>query len=138
MKVELTDFETFWTFYPRRVAKQAAMKAYAKALKMTTAETIAHAAKCYARERAGQDVTFTKHPASWLNAGHWGDYGPTVGESKNNAPASFYAAFTSPEREAWDAYGRKFRGLNYPQDRHGGWFFPTRWPPHMGDDQNAN
>lgn len=127
MKTDLSGFDFFWLAYPRRVAKIAARKAYEKALKMTTADNITHAAKCYARERMGQDEKFTAHPASWLNAGHWGDYGPQP--TTPSTAAGFYADFMSRELEVWDAYGRKTKGQGYPRDRRGGWHFPTRWPP---------
>jgi hypothetical protein len=43
-------------------------------------------------------------------------------------PNEFYAAFGSPELDAWDAYGR-MKGKTYPRDKRGGWTFPTQWPP---------
>jgi hypothetical protein len=42
--------------------------------------------------------------------------------------SQFYAWDESPQRKAWDAYGRK-NGRSYPKDREGGWYFPTEWPP---------
>lgn len=134
---ELNGFDLFWVAYPRRVAKQAAMKMYARALKLTTADKIIAAARAYATERAGQDATYTKHPASWLNAGCWGDYDGGPGGPGEPKPAGFYASFTSAEREAWDAYGKATRGRDYPRDRAGGWFFPTRWPPGYETTQAA-
>jgi hypothetical protein len=50
-----------------------------------------------------------------------------------SAPAGFYAAFTSAELDAWNAYGRATKGINYPQDKRGRWHFPTRWPPAYGE-----
>lgn len=69
------DFEEFWRQYPKRVAEEAALKAYRaviKTKKVTSAELLAGAMR-YAAERSGQDPRFTKHPASWLNAGCWAD-----------------------------------------------------------------
>lgn len=48
----------------------------------------------------------------------------------------FHADFGSAELDAWDAYGRATRGMNYPRDRSGGWTFPTRWPPK--EEENAD
>ena len=30
---------------------------------------------------------------------------------------------------AWDAYGLATNGKAYPRSRHGGWRFPSQWPP---------
>ena len=40
----------------------------------------------------------------------------------------YYAAFSSPELEAWNAYEKKI-GKSTPRDKAGGWRFPSRWPP---------
>jgi hypothetical protein len=66
-------FEEFYAAYPRRVAKLAALKAYIKAIKVTTPDVIIAGARRYARERQGQDDQFTKHPSTWLNGGCWND-----------------------------------------------------------------
>lgn len=134
MKEDLEGFEEFWKVFPRRVAKQAALRMYKRAQKLTTSAEILRAAKLYAQERLGQDAAFTKHPATWLNAGCWGDYPQE--EKTETSTAGFYAAFTSPELDAWNMYGRKTRGMSYPADKRGGWFFPTRWPP--GYDVNKS
>lgn len=135
MKEDLEGFDEFWKVYPRRVAKQAAIRMYKRALKLTTSAEILRAAKRYMGERYGKDEAFTKHPATWLNAGCWDDY-PQVEETKN-ASAGFYAAFTSEELDAWNAYGRKTKGLNYPADKRGGWYFPTQWPPGYQTERAA-
>jgi hypothetical protein len=67
-------FEKFWRIYPKRVAKEAARKAFAKAVKDSVdPEVIIAGAKRYAITRGGQDPKYTKHPATWLNAGCWQD-----------------------------------------------------------------
>lgn len=72
---EPEGFAEFWAAYPRRVAKAAARKAYASALKRTSVAEILAGAERYARERRAQDEKFTAHPASWLNADRWADEG---------------------------------------------------------------
>jgi hypothetical protein len=70
-------FERFWAVYPRKVAKEAARKAFAKVVENGTAvETLIAGAQRYAVERKGQDPKYTKHPATWLNAGCWEDEAP--------------------------------------------------------------
>jgi hypothetical protein len=64
-------FEEFWRCYPRKVAKDAARRAFVAA--GVDRELLIAGAKRYAIERAGEDPKFTKHPATWLNAGCWED-----------------------------------------------------------------
>jgi hypothetical protein len=67
-------FDRFWKAYPKRVAKEAARKAYDKALERgATDAALLAGAQRYAAERNGQDAKFTKHPATWLNGGCWED-----------------------------------------------------------------
>jgi Helix-turn-helix domain len=80
-------FEEWWKIYPRKVAKGAARKAYASALKKATPEQINTGALRYAAERTGQDDKYTKHPATWLNAECWADeHGTTCKPNGNAAP----------------------------------------------------
>jgi len=66
------DFEKFWNTYPIKVGKGAAMKAWVKAIKKTTAEVIVEGADRYARD-PNRDPSFTAHPATWLNGDRWLD-----------------------------------------------------------------
>jgi Helix-turn-helix domain len=68
-------FETFWSVYPRKVAKEAARRAYERIAGAGTvsADEIVAGAQRYAEARQTQDPTFTKHPATWLNGGCWND-----------------------------------------------------------------
>jgi hypothetical protein len=65
-------FEDFWKIYPRKVGKQAALKAFEKAVKCAKAEEILEGAKRYANDPNRVDA-FTAHPTTWLNAGRWTD-----------------------------------------------------------------
>jgi len=74
--IDNTDaaFADFWRAYPRRVAKGAARKAFAKAIKNgVEPAAIIEAARRYAAERAGEEARFTKHPSTWLNGECWDD-----------------------------------------------------------------
>jgi hypothetical protein len=68
-------FDRFWPVYPKRVGKQDAYKAFERAIgkRGVDPEKIIAAAGRYASERANEDPQFTKHPATWLNAGCWDD-----------------------------------------------------------------
>lgn len=65
-------FEEFWNEYPRKVGKQAAIKAFTKAIKITTPKEVIDGAKRYANDPNRVDA-FTAHPTTWLNAGRWAD-----------------------------------------------------------------
>lgn len=130
-KEELNGFDEFWSVYPRKVGKIDAMKAYKGALRLTTADDILYAADKYAHERLGEDKQYTKLPAGWLRAGRWGDYAATPATVSNAMPG-FYASFSSPELEAWNAYERTIRKTS-PRDKRGGWTFPTQWPPNNNE-----
>lgn len=71
------DFRAFWAAYPRRVAKGAARKAWRSIMKkggVEAADIIAGAAAYCDDPNRKPDITFTAHPASWLNAERWTDY----------------------------------------------------------------
>jgi hypothetical protein len=65
-------FDDFWSKYPRKVGKQAAQKAFLKAIKVAPVEEILAGAERYANDPNRVD-TFTAHPTTWLNAGRWAD-----------------------------------------------------------------
>lgn len=67
-----TGFDAFWDEYPRRVGKQAAIKAWTKAVKHTTPAALLDGALRLAQDPNREDQ-FTPHPATWLNEGRWED-----------------------------------------------------------------
>jgi hypothetical protein len=67
------SFNEFYSNYPKKVGKLAAMKAYEKALKLVDATTLLHAAIQYSQATRGKDPKFIPHPATWLNQGRWDD-----------------------------------------------------------------
>jgi hypothetical protein len=67
----MTPFDTFWQAYPRHVGKLAAMKAYAKALRLASAEQILAGVEVY--KRIKPPYADWAHASSWLNAGRWMD-----------------------------------------------------------------
>lgn len=66
-------FDLFWTIYPRKVGKGAALKAWNKARKTATSEQILAACNLYAALRRTEDPQYTAHPATWLNQERWLD-----------------------------------------------------------------
>lgn len=66
------DFAIFWSAYPRRTAKLAALKAYERARRLDSAENILAGVERY-RRHLPEEVRFICHPATWLNQGRWMD-----------------------------------------------------------------
>jgi len=66
-------FDEFWAAYPKRVGKDAARKAFTKAIKRASIETILAGARRYASDPNLPEKQFIPDPATWLNAGRWGD-----------------------------------------------------------------
>jgi len=62
------EFETFYDAYPLKVGKGAAHKAWLKATHVTPNEELIAGAQRYAAD-PNRDPSYTKHPATWLNAG---------------------------------------------------------------------
>ncbi|AHH22084.1 hypothetical protein NONO_c73280 [Nocardia nova SH22a] len=65
-------FDDFWNAYPRRQAKGAAIKAWAKAVKRASPREIVDGASRFAAD-PNRDPAFTAMPATWLNADRWDD-----------------------------------------------------------------
>lgn len=65
-------FDRFYGAYPRHEGKDAARKAFAKALERTSIEVIVAGSERY-RDDPNREGGFTKLPSTWLNAGCWDD-----------------------------------------------------------------
>lgn len=86
------EFDEFYKLYPRKVAKQAALKAYKTARKKHSAAVILEGLQRYLVEVSDKDKQFIAHPATWLNGGRWGD------ELAASAPSD---TKTMAERASW-------------------------------------
>lgn len=72
------EFQVFWSVYPRRVSRQDAMKAYAKARVLATAEDILVGVRAFVADLSPEDFTkerlrYLPHAATWLNKERWTD-----------------------------------------------------------------
>jgi hypothetical protein len=67
-----SDFNLFWSIYPRREAKGAARAAFTKALKKASVEEIIEGAKRFASD-PNRQPEFTAHASTWLNQERWTD-----------------------------------------------------------------
>lgn len=79
------SFAAFWTEYPHKVGKDAAARAYSKAVKRTDATTILeglrNAVQAWRREGwvdkgRAYGKHYVPHASTWLNGGRWADEVP--------------------------------------------------------------
>lgn len=63
-------FEDFWSVYPKKADKRAALKAWEKAIRRANPDTIADGAEAY-RDDPNREDGFTKNASTWLNADAW-------------------------------------------------------------------
>lgn len=73
--ISIAAFEDFYRAYPRKVARGAAEKTWAKL--RPNAELLAEMLAALQRWEVPTDPKFIPHPATWLNAKRWADE-PTV------------------------------------------------------------
>lgn len=66
-------FSDFWDAYPRKQAKQDALKAWTQALKRGASPSVVIAAACRLRDDPSRDPAYTPYPASWLRKGQYDD-----------------------------------------------------------------
>jgi hypothetical protein len=67
-----SEFNLFWSIYPRKEAKGAARTAFIKACKKTSVESIIEGAKRFAQD-PNRQPEFTAHASTWLNQERWSD-----------------------------------------------------------------
>lgn len=65
-------FDEFWSVYPRREARKAALTAYKRALRSSQHAEILAGARRY-RDDPNRVPSFTAHASTWLNQGRWAD-----------------------------------------------------------------
>jgi hypothetical protein len=70
-----SEFDEFWSVYPRKIAMDPALKNYKRALRFADAKTILNGARQYADRvrREGTETKFIQHPKNWLSAKGWKD-----------------------------------------------------------------
>jgi hypothetical protein len=72
-KYNSKDAEEIYQLYPKKVAKESAVKAIAKALDKVGKETLVSAVKAYAEARKDQDQQYTPMASRWFNESRWED-----------------------------------------------------------------
>lgn len=86
------DWVEFYAAYPLKKSKEAARKAWARAIKRVDPSVIIAAAQRY-RDDPGRDPAYTKHPATWLNGGCWDDEATPVPATANGS----YRPYQDPD-----------------------------------------
>jgi biotin operon repressor len=74
------DFDEFWSLYPKKVDKGAALRAFKRAAKKEPVNQILLGAERYASDPNLPEKRFIKNPATWLNAESWAN--PPLPERK--------------------------------------------------------
>ena len=69
----LSAFDAFWSVWPKKVGKPDAERAWAKAVRSATPETIMAGAIAYRDNPGRPERQFIPHPATWLNRQGWND-----------------------------------------------------------------
>ncbi len=70
--IKESSFDTFWKAYPKKVGKDAALKAWNKKKHKPHMELILEAIERYKLSKTVRDG-FTCNPATWINEGRWSD-----------------------------------------------------------------
>lgn len=68
-----TDFEAWWTLYPRKVAKAEAAKAWKRARALATWDQLTTGLRAATEAWRGRDPEYIPYPAKWLNGRCWDD-----------------------------------------------------------------
>lgn len=107
-------FLDFWTAYPKRAGKDAAGKAFAKAMaRIGGDDPLAVILAGIERALPGwDDPQFIPHPATWLNQGRWDDETPinrTLAPRAQNGPSAKLAA-------RHDNYAASYAGADLAAD----------------------
>lgn len=103
-------FDTFWAAYPKKVSKDAARRAWAKAARRADPDKIV---EVVARYPFRPDKQFIKDPATWLNAGCWEDDLDAVaaanrGRSVTRSNYGPHQPYQDPPPSTPDAFSQEF------------------------------
>jgi len=81
------NFEKFWIVYPKKIGKQAALKAFKKT-NVPNIDILLIAIGKQKKSTQWQNKKYIPNPATWLNEGHWDDeiiiYGENPDDSAND------------------------------------------------------
>lgn len=98
------EFDQFYEAYPKKKAPDAAWRAW-QAIPLRHYPLVIERAKAYAQSVVGKDMTYVKHPATWLNSGAWKE----ITEKKRGAKdcSECYAPYKVGHKFHIDGNGKK-------------------------------
>ena len=99
-KASVLMFERFWNVYPKRVAKQTALKSFLK-LKVTEEllQQMITALEQQIKSEQWQDARYIPNPSTWLNQERWNDELPKASSTKK------YGNYIEREPKTNDRFG---------------------------------
>lgn len=92
-----TQCAELYAEYPRKKSFGQAKKAIFSALKKTTYDVLLAGVRRYARERSGQDPTYTKHASTWFNGECWNDQPDAPSRNGKRPPSNRVEGSTNDE-----------------------------------------
>lgn len=87
-------FEDWWELYPKKVGKQAALRAWKKACKVAGSGGLERALESHLPAMRPKELRFIPNPATWLNEGRYDDEPPAVQEKPRSSSSDVMAWFT--------------------------------------------
>ena len=90
----IEDFAEWYAAYPRKVGKQAALKAYRRARKVAAADELLDGLRKQLPKLSAAEPRFQPHPSTWLNEGRWEDEDATSAEDTDTG---WQTVWTPPE-----------------------------------------
>lgn len=102
----LTEFETLWKMYPRKLGKPKALKAYIKARKNgTTYEQVKQGIENYLAEIKAKKTAaeYIKHGSTWFNGECWND--------EYNTTVSTTPQYQQPKQSETDDFMAKLKSM---------------------------
>lgn len=77
------EFDAFWSLYPRKVAKLAALRAWNKRVAPLEVHDVMAGLNQYLWHWTGKDLEYIPHASTWLNGRRWED---DLGASRTPRP----------------------------------------------------
>ncbi len=121
------QFEEWWSHYPEKIGKEAARKAFKRAVKLATLEELSEGVQRYCSTKPRWRSWC--HPATWLNAQRWLDQpaGPN-GKVLVGVAKYVFVEEATPEYDAWRKTGLIGRYRNPKNMSQVGMHVPSQWP----------
>ena len=110
-----SDFQEFWFIYPRKIAKQDAIKAFRKVPPAKLSEILkAVEAQKQSKQWLKDNGAFIPHPATWLNGERWNDEVPVLTKEQEAIQLVEQCKKEFGEEHGNEIAFEKFRKKYYP------------------------